>query len=214
MPGAMDALSSIFSNPATGPIMSGASLGLGEIGNLLAGSAASNQQKQLQNQENAISSLTPAALSAKVNSAAQPISNAMIQQIGNTVQGDVASRGLAQAPGIFAAEESQALAPIAQQNYQTALQQVLAQLGLPLEYAQTIARFLPQQKNMTPGMMLFLKQLSQLKSTNAGNGSGAITTGPNLDQLGAPPVTGDTGTPAGTDPFAGLSDLLSQGATA
>jgi|ERR1700685_3725142 len=215
MPDALGSLGSLFTNASVPAIASGASLGLGEIGNLLAGNAQSNQLKALQNQENAVTNLTPAQLSAKVNSAAQPISNAEIQSIGNAVQGDVASRGLAQAPGIFASEESQALAPLAQANYNTALQQVMQQLGLPIQYAAAIQKFLPQQQSMTPAMQLFLQQLKQLQASNAASGAsgaGAVTTGPNLTQLSPPPDNGgtysDTGTGA-TDPFAGLSGLLS-----
>lgn len=209
-------LGSLFSSQNLPALASGTSLGLGEIGNLIAGSEASKQQKQLQNQENAITSLTPAQLTQKVNAAAQPITTAEMQQIGNQVQGDVASRGLAQAPGIFASEESQALAPLVQQNYNTALQQVMAQLGLPLQYASAIAQFLPKQQNMTPAMMLFLQQLSRLKGANA---NGGVTTGPNLGQLSPPPdsgsVYGDTGTtPTSPDVFGDVSALLSQGASA
>jgi hypothetical protein len=205
----MGQLGSLFSSANMPAIASGTSLGLGEIGNLIAGSEASSQQKQLQNQENAITSLTPAQLTQKVNAAAQPISAAEMQNIGNQVQGDVASRGLAQAPGIFASEESQALAPLVQQNYQTALAQVMQQLGLPLQYAQAISQFLPKQTSMTPAMSLFLQQLARLKGANAGNGG--VTTGPNLGQLSPPPDSGstygDTGSTS-TDPFAGISSLL------
>jgi len=165
----MSTIGSIFSNPATGPILSGASAGIGEIGNLLAGSAQSKEAAALKAQQDKIANLTPSQLTGMVTSAEKPIDNALIQQINNSVQGDMASRGLAEAPGIFAAGESQALAPYVQQNYQTALNQVLTQLGLPLSYASTLAQFLPKQQNMTPAFQLFLQQLSRLKSSNAGN---------------------------------------------
>jgi hypothetical protein len=204
-------LGSIFTSGNFPAIASGTSLGLGEIGNLIAGHEASSQQKQLQNEENAITSLTPAQLSAKINSAAQPITTAQTQAIGNTVQGDLASRGLAQAPGIFASEESQALAPLVEQNYQTALQQVMAQLGLPLQYASAIAKFLPSQQNMTPAFQLFLQQLQRLQSSNAGNNNGGTLplTPPNSSIL--TPISGgnqgDTG-PVSPDLFGGVGDLL------
>ena len=211
MPDAMSALSGVLSNPATGPVLSGATLGLGEVGNLLAGHAASQQEKALQNQENAITNLTPAELTAKVTSAENPINNALVQAINNSVQGDVASRGLAQAPGIFASEESQALAPYAQQNYNTALNQVMQQLGLPIEYANAIKSFLPGQQNMTPAMQLFLQQLAKLKTTNAsGTFTGGGATQPTLAQItGLDPsqqqVSTDTG---GIDP--GLLQSITQ----
>lgn len=215
MPDAFGAIAKIFTNPSFGPIASGASLGLGEIGNLLAGAAANKQESALSAQEKKIANLTPAQLTAMVTSAEKPIDNGLVQQINNSVQADMASRGLAEAPGIFAAGESQALAPYIQQNYQTALNQVMQQLGLPLEYANTIRQFLPNQQNMTPAMQLFLQQLAKLKSTNAGNGSGFPTTGPNPgDYGGTPPIFGDTGGSTGGGTYDALNSLLSSGATA
>lgn len=214
MPDVFGSIGKIFSSPNFGPIASGASLGLGEIGNLLAGSAASSQENQLANQEKKIASLTPAQLTSMVTAAQRPIDNALVQNINNSVQADMASRGLAQAPGIFAASEAQALAPAEQANYQTALNQVLAQLGLPLSYAQTLAQFLPKTQNMTPAMQLFLQQLSKLKSTNAaGGGPGFPTTGPNPP---TDPTFGDsgTGTGLGSGTYDALNSLLSSGATA
>lgn len=208
----------IFTNPIAGPIASGASLGLGEIGNLLAGRAADKQASDLAAQEKRIQNLTPAQLTGLVTSAEKPIDNALVQSINNSVQADMASRGLAEAPGIFAAGESQALAPYVQQNYQTALNQVLQQLGLPLSYANTLAQFLPKQQNLTPAMQLFLQQLSRLKGANASGGSGFPTTGPNLPDYGAtPPIIGDTGGTGGSGGggvYDALNSLLTQGASA
>jgi len=75
--------------------------------------------------------LTPEQLAAKVRGAAQPLDRALVENITNQVQADVAGRGLAQAPGIFAAEESQALAPAEQASLDRALQLVMRQLNLP-----------------------------------------------------------------------------------
>lgn len=210
MPEALGTLGSLFSNSAFPAIASGATAATGEIGNLLAGADASKQQKLLQNQEKYVNSLTPGEITQQAVSAEAPINQGLVQQISNQVSGNQAERGLAQAPGIFAANESQALAPIEQANFQTALQQVMTKLGLPLQYAQTIAQFLPKQANMTPAFQLFLQQLQKLQQNNAsaGNQNSGITTGPTIDQLGPPPTNlGDTGT-TGTDPFAGVSSLL------
>jgi hypothetical protein len=181
-------IGSFFKSPSAGPILSGVNLGVGEIGNLL----ASNAQDKVAN-------LTPAQFSARVASAERPIDNSLVQAVNNSVQADMASRGLAQAPGIFAGEEAQALAPYAQQNYQTALNQVMEQLGL-----------LPKGQNLTPAMAMFLQQLSKLNGTNSSNFlkvPNQSTTGPNLTQLGAPPTYGDTGSSGGlTDALNALLD--------
>jgi hypothetical protein len=198
----------IFSNPATGPILSGASTGLGAIGNLLAGNAQSKEENALVAQQNKVANLTPEQLSQMAVKAEGPINNSLIQAINNSVQGDMASRGLAQAPGIFAANEEQAIAPVVQQNYNTALQQVLTQLGLPATYADAILKALPGQQSMTPSMMLFLQQLAKLKSTNAGNGtfSGPGATQPTDDQLGVgQPPAGPTTDTTGTYDFGSLT---------
>lgn len=203
MPGAFSALGNIFSNPNTGAAISGATLGMGEIGNLLAGRQQQQEANAVKAQQDKIANLSPQQLSQMVNSAEKPIDKSLIESVSNTVGGDLAQRGLAQAPGIFAQSESQALAPYVQQNYNTALQQVLAQLQLPAEYAQVLQRYLPGQQNMTPALQLFLQQLSRLKGANAGQ-----TTGPNLGQLGTPPIFGDTGT-GSTDALSGLLDQQS-----
>jgi hypothetical protein len=204
-------LGSFFSSPSFPAIASGTSLGLGEIGNLVAGNEAASEQKTLQNQENAITSLTPAQLSAKINAATQPITTAQTQAIGNQVQGDLASRGLAQAPGIFASEESQALAPLAEQNYQTALQQVMTQLGLPISYASAIAQYLPKQQNMTPAFQLFLQQLQRLQLANANPGGGNLPLTPPNQYINTPISGGnqsDTFTPTSPDLFNDVGSLL------
>jgi hypothetical protein len=159
----MGSIGNLFKSPNLGPALSGGSLALGEIGNLLAGGQQSQQAKLLRDQQQRIASMSPADLTRMVQSAQAPLNQGLVQSVQNSVQGDLAQRGLAQAPGIFAATESQALAPYVQQNYDRALQQVLTQLGLPMEYATTIKQFLPGQKDITPSMMMFLKQLAARK---------------------------------------------------
>ena len=185
-----------------GAILSGVNVGMGEIGNLLAG----RQQQQLYNQINAplkaFQALTPAQLTAKIQSAEAPESQAEFQNIGNQVQADMASRGLAQAPGLFASAEVQALAPWEQQRYQTALQQVMQQYQIPLQYQYMLSQLLPKGQPMTPAIQLLLQQLGKL---NAGGGTsitggstmpGGITTGPNPPDSWTPPTfpsSDDTG---------------------
>lgn len=208
-------LGTLFSSSSFPAVASAATTGLGEVGNLLAGHAATKQANNLENQEKAITNLTPAQVTAQVTQGEAPISNALVQSINNSVQGDVASRGLAQAPGIFASEEAQALAPYAQQDYTTALQQWMAKNNIPIEYASAISKFLPGTQNLTPSMALMLQQFAKLKSTNAGNG-GTFTPAsqPDLSQLtGIDPSTQASPAAGGIDPSL-LTSLITQGAGA
>jgi hypothetical protein len=119
----MDALTSML------PIIAGASAGSSLIGNIMNSITRGGAISQLEKDEN----MSPSALSAKVAAATQPLNASLVQAVNNSVQGDMAQRGLAEAPGIFAAGEEQALAPFEQQNQQTALNLILSQLGIPAE---------------------------------------------------------------------------------
>ena len=210
MPQAFSSIGSFFTNPSNlTPLISGSTAGLGLLGNLISGVESQKEQNLLTNQQNKIANLTPAQLTQMVQGAEAPINQGLIQDVGNTVQADVASRGLSQAPGIFASEESQALAPYEEQNYQTALTQVMQQLGLPLQYAGVISQLLKgQQQNLSPSLALFLKSLQ------GGTGGGAIpgTSTPNYAQLmdiiqGTSPG-GDSLSDFGTTPDLDLSGLV------
>lgn len=103
--------------------------GAGLIGNIMNAITRGKAIGSLEGYEK----LSPEQLASKVSGATKPLDQALVENIQNQVQADVASRGLAQAPGIFAAEESQALAPAEQQNQQVALQLILRQMGIPAE---------------------------------------------------------------------------------
>lgn len=103
--------------------------GAGLVGNILNSITRGRAISSLEG----INKLTPEQLASRVSRAAQPLDRALVENIQNQVQADVASRGLAQAPGIFAAEESQALAPAEQANLDRAMQLVLSQWGIPAE---------------------------------------------------------------------------------
>lgn len=129
------------------PLITG---GMGLTGNIINGVQQGQQVKQMQNAEN----LSPAALASKVSSATQPLDQSLVNNVQNLVQADVASRGLAESPGTFAATESQALAPFEQQNQQTAMQLILTQLGFP---AQVIAALSGKGANLTSIAQLLSK---------------------------------------------------------
>src|SRR5271157_5694751 len=93
-------------------IISGGAFGAGEIGNIL------EEQKRMQYQNYIMDLMkNPQKLAALVAKLQKPMDNALVQGVTNQVQGNMAERGLSQAPGIFAASQSQALAPYEQQNY-------------------------------------------------------------------------------------------------
>ncbi len=173
MPGVMGSIGNFFSNGGGQAISAGLG-GVGEIGNILNGVARNKQINELTSQEKANANLTPEQLSGMVAKATQPLNQNLIQTVDNSVQADVASRGLAEAPGIFAATESQALAPFEQQNQQTALQLIMQKLGLPIQYANAIIGALPQNSNISPILMAMMRQ-----NNNSSSGSGSSNLPPN-----------------------------------
>lgn len=191
MPDIIGSIGKLFSAGNLGTTLAAGSAGAGEIGNLVSGIGEAKQQSALESQQKKIESLSPADLTRMVTSAEAPINQGLVQSINNSVQGDLASRGLSQAPGIFASEEAQALAPVEQQNYSVALQQVMQQLGLPLQYAAQIQKMFPGATNVTPAMTLLLQQLA--KRSGAGGGApGTLPITPNAStiSLNNPPPPG------------------------
>ena len=106
--------------------------GVGTAGNIIGDVQKMKEQSWLSNYQKQLAGMSPQQLSSMVNQATQPLSQGLTQNVGNSVQASLAQRGLAQAPGIYAGELSQSLAPYYQQNQQLALQAVMAKLGLPL----------------------------------------------------------------------------------
>ena len=131
MSDALAGIGNIFKTAA--PALTGVSAAGGLIGNILNSITRGKAIGQLEKAEN----LSPSALAERVRGATQPLNQGLVEAVQNRVQADMASRGLAQAPGVFAAEESQALAPYQQQNQQTALNLILRQLGIPAEILQS-----------------------------------------------------------------------------
>jgi hypothetical protein len=132
----MDSLTSAIQGIA--PALGIGTAGAGIAGNLMNAITRGQQVSQLQSAEKKLANLTPEQLSGMVAKGTAPLNQNLLQNVGNLVQADVAGRGLAESPGVFAATESQALAPYQQQNQSTALQLVMKKLGLPIEYADAI----------------------------------------------------------------------------
>jgi hypothetical protein len=129
--------------------------GAGLVGNILNERARSSEISNLQKAEKTLAD--PTKLASEVRGATQPLNAGLVQDITNQVSGNLAERGLSQAPGIQATELATALAPFQQQNQQTALQLVLTRLGLPLDYAKTILAGMPQNTNLAPLLALLQK---------------------------------------------------------
>jgi len=148
--GIMGALTPAASAPAPlwQQLLTGGMFGAGELGNLLQAHKQSEYQDYITNLMK-----NPQLVSQMITKAQQPLSNALVQGINNRVQGDMAQRGLAQAPGIFAGTEAQALAPFELQQQQNAQQQVMQLLGLPGAATNINA---PGQ-NMSPALQMFLR---------------------------------------------------------
>ena len=155
MPEALGSLGSIFGSVA--PVLTGATAGAGLVGNILNSITRSNQVGQLQSAEKRFANLTPEQFSSLVTRSEQPLSQNLLESVGNQVQADVASRGLAESPGVFATTESQALAPYEIQEQQMAMQRILTQLGLPIEYANSIIQSLGPSANVAGLLSLLMK---------------------------------------------------------
>lgn len=149
------------STPSWMKLLLGGLTGAGELSNILASRQRSQAVSRLLGQEKAAEALTPQQLSSRVSAATQPLSAGLTQSVGNVVQAEMGERGLSQAPGIFSAGLAQALAPYYQQNQSTALQEVMKQLGLPIEYAQALGTQLPGSTNLSPLLGLLMKSLSK-----------------------------------------------------
>jgi hypothetical protein len=177
-----------------GPLISGGSAVGGTVGNIF------EDVKRNQYQDFVMNLIkNPQALAALVQKIQQPLNNGLTQAVGNQVQGNLAERGLSQAPGIFAASESQALAPFYQQNQNTATQAILSALGLP-------AGSFGQPINTSGAWQGFLKSLPP--GSNNGNWNGQFGVGgivdPSLGSISAMP--GGYGGTVGPDPTAPIYD--------
>jgi hypothetical protein len=158
----MEAISSIgsaISNPNFLKALNVGSTVAGETGNIISGVQKGREISALTNEQKRLLNMSPESLSALVARGTAPLSAGLTQSVGNQVQGDLAERGLAEAPGIYAATESQALAPYQQQNQQIALDEILTKLQLPLSYGNTILSGYGQPQDMSRAIMALLQSI-------------------------------------------------------
>jgi hypothetical protein len=168
-------------------LLTGGLLASGEVGNILEGEKRSAFQNLLLKYAN-----NPQLLTQMIARATLPLSQALTQSVTNSVQGNVASRGLAQAPGVFAGQETQALAPYVLQNQQNAQNAVLSALGAP-------AGTFQQPSNLTPALAMFMRSLSPGQQQGGG--------------ITLPGTPGTTSNPQPTFPIDIPSDPMGVGAS-
>jgi len=150
----MDALSSMMTsftgNSGANPLLSLLQLGsgaLGTVGNIQGDVSRNQVLNQQKNLTNKYANLTPAQVTAGISGLEQPLSSGLTSGVGNLVSGQLAERGLSQAPGIQASSLAQALAPFQQQEQQMATNAYFQQLGLPISSRPSPFGPFPQQTN-------------------------------------------------------------------
>jgi len=145
--------------------------GLGTAGNIFGDIQKMQEQKRLSDYQKSIMNLSPQTLSKMAAAGAAPLNQGLTQAVGNQVQGSLAERGLSQAPGIYAGELSQSLAPYVQQNQNTALQALLQKLQLPLEATPPSSLYAGGQ-DMTGLLMAWLRNMGNSGGGGSQGGGG------------------------------------------
>jgi len=179
------------------------SAGSGIIGNIINSITRGKQVGRLEDAEKKFANMKPEELAGLVSRAQQPLSQDLLQSVGNLVQADVAGRGLAESPGVFAATETQALAPYKIEQQKMALELVMKQLGLPIEYANAVINAAGPGTDMSKILAMLISM------TKGGGGGGGLI--PDVP-TGAEGITGDVigqiiagGVPTPTFPTGGAS---------
>jgi hypothetical protein len=147
------------------------------IEQILAGHQQQSLINQMAQRAKYAESLSPQAITAMAERSAAPLSAGLISNVGNLVQGVMAERGLAQAPGIYGSEMASALAPYEQQNLQQAYNAVLQQIYGPIS---ALGSALGGAQSTQSGFGPLL--LAMLSSGRAGGGGASPI---DLSQLGA-----------------------------
>lgn len=109
------------------------SAGMGVIGNIQANSARNSVLNAEMARMNAYNRLTPGQVATGISQLERPLDSNLLHSVGNAVSGQLAERGLSQAPGIQAEALAQGLAPYQLQEQQLAQQAFFQKLGLPIQ---------------------------------------------------------------------------------
>lgn len=114
------------------PIMQLGTAGAGTVGNILGNRTRNDVLKQQMDYTRMLQNMTPAQMMQQITALEKPLSQNLISNVGNTVQGQLGERGLSQAPGIYASSLAQGLAPYQLQEQQMAQDAFFKKLGLPI----------------------------------------------------------------------------------
>lgn len=185
------------------PWLLGGSSVLGTVGNIEANQSRNSVLNAEIARMNAYNKLTPGQVTSGITSLEQPLSQNLTNSVGNTVQGQLAERGLSQAPGIFTQALGQGLAPYQLQEQQLAQQAFFQKLGLPISAQPSPFGPYPQTSNASGAFQgaAFQKALQQLYANN--NPSGGTGSIPGLDNIMFGGLTPPTGGGVPTTPGSG-----------
>lgn len=187
------------------PIMQLGTAGAGTVGNILGNRTRNDVLKQQMDYTKMLQNMTPAQMMAQITTLEKPLSQNLINNVGNTVQGQLGERGLAQAPGIYASSLAQGLAPYQLQEQQMAQDAFFKKLGLPISSRPSPFGPFPATTN-TSAIWQSLMQNFMGRGGNQVPGSvpgGGSITADVLQQIMAGQLPGLTPAPAsgGTDNF-------------
>lgn len=170
----MDAATSLFSSLTGGgggsdflKLLGIGSGVMGTVGNIQANAARNKVLSSEMDQMNALNKLTPAQIASGTQALEVPLSDNLVKSVGNTVQGELASRGLSQAPGIYASSLAQGLAPYQLQEQQMAQQAFFQKLGLPISARPSPFGPFPSTTNQN---QLYQALASKFMGTGSGSG--------------------------------------------
>lgn len=122
---------------------------MGTIGNFLGNRARNQVLSKEMAQMDALQKLTPAQIASGISSLQAPLSKNLTNAVSNQVQGELATRGLSQAPGIYAASLGQGIAPYQLQMQQLAQDAYFKKLGMPIQARPSPFGPFPNQTNTT-----------------------------------------------------------------
>jgi hypothetical protein len=169
--------------------------GFGLYGNIKGSNQRNAELARLDAAQKKWTNMSPAQLAEMVAKTEAPLSADLTANVGNQVNAMMAERGLAQAPGIFAASLAQGLAPYQQANRDAAMKLVFQQMGLPMEYAQSILGGIAPGADLSNPLAMIMRYLG---GSGGGGGGGIIPMSGN-DPTSMPPDMSTGGLPS--EPF-------------
>lgn len=216
----MDSINNLFSPDSflgkllTSPALKVGLIGSGAIGNIMANRARNQVLSSEMAQMNALNKLTPAQIVSGISSLQHPLNSNLVKSVGNTVSGQLAERGLSQAPGIQAQAFAQGLAPYQLQEQQLAQDAFFKKLGLPISARPSPFGPFPQTTNISQLWQSLMQQFMGLpgKIASAGNQVPSTPPGGDINAVLASILAGSTGIP-GLIPSPDTSSPFTGGAT-